>query len=107
MKTKIGLSSNIKIGIIGLGYVGYSLFEQFSKRYTCYGYDINESKVSELVQQNNISKCSSKVALSTNLQNLNGYNFFHYYPAIRLYDWIEFMVIDKNEEDYIMLLQLR
>ena len=37
-----------KIGIIGLGYVGLPLAVLFAKKYSVIGYDINESRVSEL-----------------------------------------------------------
>lgn len=37
-----------KIGIIGLGYVGLPLAVLFAKKYPVIGYDINESRVSEL-----------------------------------------------------------
>ena len=40
--------NNIKISIIGLGYVGLPLAVEFSKKYTVVGYDIDQSRVSEL-----------------------------------------------------------
>ena len=39
---------NIKIAIIGLGYVGLPLAVEFGKKYTTVGFDINEKRVSEL-----------------------------------------------------------
>ena len=41
--------SNINIAIIGLGYVGLPLALEFSKKYTVVGFDINESRINELV----------------------------------------------------------
>ena len=38
----------IKIGIIGLGYVGLPLAIEFGKKYQTIGFDINQSRVSEL-----------------------------------------------------------
>ena len=38
----------IKIGVIGLGYVGLPLAVEFSKRYNTTGFDINESRIKEL-----------------------------------------------------------
>lgn len=39
---------NTKIAIIGLGYVGLPLAVEFSKKYPVIGFDINESRISEL-----------------------------------------------------------
>ena len=41
-------SSNIKIAIIGLGYVGLPLARLFATKYPVVGFDINEQRVSEL-----------------------------------------------------------
>jgi len=41
---------NIKIGIIGLGYVGLPLAVEFAKKYPVIGFDINETRVHELNQ---------------------------------------------------------
>ena len=42
------LSSNLKIAVIGLGYVGLPLAVEFSKKYNVIGYDINELRIKEL-----------------------------------------------------------
>ena len=42
------MSSNIKIGIIGLGYVGLPLARLFATQYPVVGFDINQARVSEL-----------------------------------------------------------
>ena len=34
----------IKIGVIGLGYVGLPLFVKFSQKYDTLGFDINKKK---------------------------------------------------------------
>lgn len=39
---------NIKIGIIGLGYVGLPLAVEFAKKYPVIGFDINKKRVTEL-----------------------------------------------------------
>jgi len=39
---------NINIGIIGLGYVGLPLAVEFSKKYTVFGFDINERRINDL-----------------------------------------------------------
>ncbi|WRV97599.1 Vi polysaccharide biosynthesis UDP-N-acetylglucosamine C-6 dehydrogenase TviB [Grimontia sp. NTOU-MAR1] len=40
---------NVKIGIIGLGYVGLPLAVEFGKKYTTIGFDINSKRIQELV----------------------------------------------------------
>jgi UDP-N-acetyl-D-glucosamine/UDP-N-acetyl-D-galactosamine dehydrogenase len=40
--------NNLKISVIGLGYVGLPLAVEFSKKYHVVGYDIDKSRVSEL-----------------------------------------------------------
>ena len=42
------LSGNLKIAVIGLGYVGLPLAVEFSKKYNVIGYDINELRIKEL-----------------------------------------------------------
>ncbi|MGR2882802.1 Vi polysaccharide biosynthesis UDP-N-acetylglucosamine C-6 dehydrogenase TviB [Vibrio vulnificus] len=39
---------NLKIGIIGLGYVGLPLAVEFGKKYSTLGFDINQARVAEL-----------------------------------------------------------
>ena len=39
---------NLKISIIGLGYVGLPLAVEFGKKYLTVGYDINHNRVKEL-----------------------------------------------------------
>ena len=41
--------SNLKIGVIGLGYVGLPLAVEFGKKYPTLGYDINLTRVKELL----------------------------------------------------------
>lgn len=40
----------LKIGVIGLGYVGLPLAVEFGKKYPTLGFDINELRVRELSQ---------------------------------------------------------
>ncbi len=40
--------SKIKVGIIGLGYVGLPLAVEFAKKYNTYGFDINLNRINEL-----------------------------------------------------------
>lgn len=39
---------NVKLGVIGLGYVGLPLAVEFGKEFTVVGYDINENRIKEL-----------------------------------------------------------
>ena len=43
---------DIKIGIIGLGYVGLPLARLFATKYPVVGFDINQNRVSELNKGN-------------------------------------------------------
>ena len=61
----------IKIGVIGLGYVGLPVAVVFSKKYNVIGYDINQSRVRELNEYDDstleISKESLKKSMTKNL----------------------------------------
>ena len=39
---------NIKIAVIGLGYVGLPLAIEFGKKYSVCGFDVNQDRVAEL-----------------------------------------------------------
>ena len=73
----------IKIGIIGLGYVGLPLFISFSKKFETVGFDIDENKVSELKELNDRTLQIKKTELlnlkkniSFNLKDLISCNVF-------------------------------
>ena len=40
--------NNIKIGVVGLGYVGLPLAVEFGKKYPTIGFDINQQRITEL-----------------------------------------------------------
>ena len=42
------MNENIKIAVIGLGYVGLPLARLFATKYAVVGFDINESRVASL-----------------------------------------------------------
>ena len=42
------LSKNLKIAIVGLGYVGLPLFLEVSKKFLTVGFDKNKKKIDEL-----------------------------------------------------------
>ena len=49
----------LKIAIIGLGYVGLPIADAFSKHFKVVGYDINKSRISDLnnnIDSNDIRK---------------------------------------------------
>lgn len=62
---------NIKIGIIGLGYVGLPVSVAFAKEYNVIGYDINSKRVNELNDFNDktleVTTISLKQSLAKNL----------------------------------------
>jgi UDP-N-acetyl-D-galactosamine dehydrogenase len=41
---------NVNVGVIGLGYVGLPLAVEFGKKFPTVGFDINTSRVEELIQ---------------------------------------------------------
>ena len=43
------MKNNHKISIIGLGYVGLPLAVEFGKKYNTIGYDVNQSRIDELL----------------------------------------------------------
>jgi len=40
--------NNIRIAVIGLGYVGLPLMVEFAKKYPTLGFDINSERISQL-----------------------------------------------------------
>jgi UDP-N-acetyl-D-galactosamine dehydrogenase len=40
--------NNLKIGIIGLGYVGLPLAVEFGKHYSTTGFDLNQQRIQQL-----------------------------------------------------------
>ena len=42
------MNEKFKIGVIGLGYVGFPLACLFAKKYQVIGYDINEKRIKEI-----------------------------------------------------------
>ena len=84
--------SNTKIAVIGLGYVGLPLARLFATKYPVVGFDINQSRVrelmsgkdstleveDELLQSSLKNSNSEKVGLfcSTNLEDIESCNYF-------------------------------
>lgn len=75
---------NLKIGIIGLGYVGLPLAVEFGKKYPTLGFDINQSRVNELKSGKDATlECTpDELAEATNLdftsdlENIQVCNFY-------------------------------
>jgi|TARA_B110000116_G_C16766559_1_gene551117 UDP-N-acetyl-D-galactosamine dehydrogenase len=75
---------NIKIGIIGMGYVGLPLAVEFSKYYNVIGFDVDNDRVSELKSGNDSTREVSndqlknvdKLELSSSLSDLQICNVF-------------------------------
>lgn len=76
--------NEIKIAIIGLGYVGLPLAVEFGKHYPTSGFDINESRVKELregndstleVERENLLS-AEELKFTTNLEDLAESNFY-------------------------------
>jgi UDP-N-acetyl-D-glucosamine/UDP-N-acetyl-D-galactosamine dehydrogenase len=60
---------NIKVGIVGLGYVGLPVAVAFSKKYYVTGYDINQTRVKELNKFDDITLEVSNDKLKGCLEN--------------------------------------
>jgi UDP-N-acetyl-D-galactosamine dehydrogenase len=75
---------NVKVGIIGLGYVGLPLAVEFGKKFNTLGFDINTKRVKELIEGNDFTlECSSEelseathLNYSANVTDLNDCNVY-------------------------------
>jgi UDP-N-acetyl-D-galactosamine dehydrogenase len=76
--------SEVKIGIIGLGYVGLPLAVEFGKKFPTVGFDINKARVAELSSgKDHTLECSpeelasaTSLTFSTDLIDLNECNVY-------------------------------
>jgi hypothetical protein len=55
---------NLKIGVVGLGYVGLPLAVEFGRRYVTIGYDIKAARIRELRQGNDSTRAKSSAMTS-------------------------------------------
>jgi len=75
---------NIKIGIIGLGYVGLPLAVEFGKKFNVSGFDINPARIAELKTGNDSTlevspeelKSAAHLSYSTDLASIQDCNFY-------------------------------
>lgn len=78
--------NNIKIAVIGLGYVGLPLAVAFARKYEVVGFDINEERVSQLnngadrtkeVERDELSEAlSSGLTISHDVEAISDSNFY-------------------------------
>lgn len=61
---------NYKIAVVGLGYVGLPLALAFANKYSVVGFDINETRILELQNKNDISKEIERDAFNTKVSIL-------------------------------------
>ncbi len=77
----------IKIGIIGLGYVGLPLAVEFAKLYSVVGFDINNKRIEELRGNNDQTQeadletlkqeiANNQITLTSNLNELKSCNYY-------------------------------
>ena len=78
------INKNIKIGIIGLGYVGLPLAIEFGKIFRVYGFDISKERINQLSNHEDINselnkneiKSAKFLSFIDNSKDLNKCNFF-------------------------------
>ncbi len=78
------LLNNIKLGIIGLGYVGLPLAVEFAKNKEVIGFDINSNRINQLMKnldstlevEEDALKDSKNLIFSSNLNDLSDCNCF-------------------------------
>ncbi|MFC1467965.1 Vi polysaccharide biosynthesis UDP-N-acetylglucosamine C-6 dehydrogenase TviB [Verrucomicrobiota bacterium] len=76
--------TTVKIGVIGLGYVGLPLAVEFGKQYRTVGFDVNQERVAELKSGNDSTLESSpeeiaaadKLTYSTEIEDLRDCNCY-------------------------------
>ena len=76
--------NDIKIAVIGLGYVGLPLAVEFGKHRSVIGFDINSKRVAQLLEGNDITlevdnselKSVKNLTFTTRLNDIIDYNFY-------------------------------
>ena len=68
------MKKKVKIGIIGLGYVGLPLFLEFSKKFNVKGFDLSKEKVKKLYQKKDFTNQFDKKDLQKISQKNVSYN---------------------------------
>ncbi|WP_343329130.1 nucleotide sugar dehydrogenase [Polaribacter staleyi] len=95
--------SKIKIGVIGLGYVGLPLARLFATKFSVVGFDINQTRIEELGQGKDVTREISKELLNKVIlkENNNDLGLFFTSKLEDLKDCNYFVVtvptpVDKN-----------
>jgi len=80
------LKKDIKIAVIGLGYVGLPLARLFSTKYKTVGFDINEARIDDLIKgidetleltDGNLREAINKgLTFTSDIENIKGCNFY-------------------------------
>jgi UDP-N-acetyl-D-galactosamine dehydrogenase len=79
------MSDKFKIGVIGLGYVGLPLAVEFSKHFQVTGFDLDETRVSELkknidntreVSEQDLKKAHKSLNFSNKINDIQDINFY-------------------------------
>jgi UDP-N-acetyl-D-galactosamine dehydrogenase len=76
--------NNLRIGVVGLGYVGLPLAAEFGRFYDTTGFDVNEERVAELEKGHDATlettdeelAAAEKLSYTTNPDDLEGCNFY-------------------------------
>lgn len=76
--------SSIKIGVVGLGYVGLPLAIEFARKYPVVGYDINVSRIRQLIAGEDKTKevteeslaSSKNLIFTSDVEGLHSCNFY-------------------------------
>jgi UDP-N-acetyl-D-galactosamine dehydrogenase len=98
------MNSNLKIAVIGLGYVGLPLAVELGRKYLTYGFDINKKRVSELKRKIDSTKelGPKEIGKSKKLK------FVDEIRAIKSCNFIVITVptpIDKNKKPELKMLK--
>ncbi len=56
--------NNLRIGVIGLGYVGLPLAVEFGRKYPTVGFDVNENRIAELREGRDVTRETSSEELA-------------------------------------------
>ena len=76
---------DIKIGVIGLGYVGLPVLSLFSYRYNCWGLDIDEMRIKQLLSgidtkgslsPSEVADLTKHCVISSSWQDISNCNFY-------------------------------
>ena len=80
----MNIRKDIKIGVIGLGYVGLPLSVEFGKKYETFGYDINPHRIDDL--RNKVDRTrevsfeelasANRLVFTSQIQDLVGCNYY-------------------------------